>query len=204
MALLSEFRDDPGFGWGWICAGCALAAESLKAAEVSSCPLVAAGQEICAVPAGHRALGLQLLLWAPDIRVVPLLWDILVPGVPEPCRECTWRSRVRKEMCTSPWPGWWPWEPGGHSSGDWGAPVGTGLGCPSLQAQAVKTPSRASVPAQFPHFCGWAQFWCLQTSLWDTTGSSPHSQCGATWKLHFMWKWTLLPQTQLKYSLCHF
>lgn len=97
-----------------------------------------------------------------------------------------------------------PESPGNTAGGDWGAPVGTGLGCPSLQAQAVKTPSRASVPAQFPHFCGWAQFWCLQTSLWDTTGSSPHSQCGATWKLHFMWKWTLLPQTQLKYSLCHF
>lgn len=70
-------------------------------------------------------------------------------------------------------------------------PAGFSSCCPSWQPQTHSWEQARSRLGP-----GWVQagsWWCLQTFPCDTThpGSSLHPHCGAIWKLHFVWKWTL-------------
>lgn len=184
-----------------------------------SCFLVAERHEICSGSKSNMSLQatqpsgcsscseLQI-----DIDVMYLLGNIpCFLGLPKPCSECTWqhwKKRLSRKPPEVHGPGWWhPESPGTPLVGDWDN-LSWKHGCVALHSrvQATADPFKG---IQFllylllaPNIFLWVGSILVvfaNLPVWHLIGSSLYSQCGAIWKLHFTWKWTLLPWTQPKW-----
>lgn len=168
----------------------------LKVSPDSSCSLAAERREICSGSEGSvslqgtgtqggcaPALGDSWFPWAPD-SLQRMHWQHCNPGLG---RECPGSMALALRA------------QGPHLEVTEVTPVGAQLGTglpfllPFLAAPNTFL-SAASVLVMFANL-----------PVWHRTASSPHPQCGAMWKLHFMWKWTLnTGEIFFMPFLCHF